>query len=230
MMDETVAAEQLIVSKGSSKYRITLIWYLIGVSVVFWLVALGVTSETPSPYYNETDTTPWWSPVNLFFSAIFALMIPLPHTLIATAFRSKRNWDSVLAIFRGWYKFTLGLFLIGMVVGLFTSRTHAQLSNLEYELPQSTQVDGFRLVFACGNLVKRLAGDSAGSAIHGFAVSRMVGKVPTETGHQLIKEAGAFTTYVSDFYGGNTPAIAQAKTELCSQAQVFFSDLPKTGG
>jgi hypothetical protein len=116
-----------------------------------------------------------------------------------------------------------------MVAGLLNSRVHAQLANLEYELPRDSQVDGFRLVFACGNLVRRLDGDDAGSKIHGFAVSRMVGKVSTDTGHQLIMEAGAFTKYIADFYGSKMSAIAQSKTELCSQARVFFPDLPGTG-
>ena len=36
----------------------TLIWYLIGTVVIFWISALGATSDNPSPYYNELDTTP----------------------------------------------------------------------------------------------------------------------------------------------------------------------------
>lgn len=227
-MDKAVSTEARTRRLGTSRYRSTLAWYLIGTVVVFGLVALGVTSDNPSPYYNKMDTTPWWSPLNVLVSAFFALIIPLPHVLISCVFKSKRNLDSVLTVFRGWYKFLLGFFMLGMLAGLLNSRVHAQLSGLEYELPQNSQVDGFRLVFACGHLVRRLDGDDAGSKIHGFAVSRMVGKVPTDAGHQLIMEAGAFTKYIADFYGSNVAAIVQSKAELCSQARVFFPDLPRT--
>jgi hypothetical protein len=93
----------------------TAIWYLIGIAVIFGLSALGVTSDNPSPYYNKMETTPWWSPVRLLFAALFALLIPLPNVLIACLFRSKRNWASILKIFRGWY---IGMVIIFIVVGL----------------------------------------------------------------------------------------------------------------
>ena len=56
----------------------------------------------------------------------------------------------------------------------------------------------------------------------------MVGKVSTSGGHQLIMEAGAFTKYISDFYGSDRSAIVQSKDELCLQARAFFPDLPDT--
>lgn len=68
-MDKPVSTEARNRKLESSKYRSTLVWYLIGTAVVFGLVALGVTSDNPSPYYNEMDTTPWWSPLRVLVSA-----------------------------------------------------------------------------------------------------------------------------------------------------------------
>jgi len=227
-MNARASTEAFTKKLVASSYRSTLAWYLIGTAAIFSLAVLGVTSDNPPSYYNNTDATPWWAPLNILVSALFALIIPLPHILISCAFKSKRNWDAVLMIFRGWYKFLFGFLLLGMVAGLLNSRVHAQLSSLEYELPKDSQADGFRLVFACGNLVRRLDGDDAGSKIHGLAISRMTGKVSADTSYQLIMEAGAFTKYIADFYGSKVSAIAQSKTELCSQARVFFPDLPST--
>lgn len=118
-MSYEVADEQTTES-GDSTYRATIIWYVLGVAAVFVLMAFGVTSENHT-YYNASDTSHWWSPVKLIFAAIFALVIPLPHALIALAFKSKRNLASVLRIFRGWYKFLLGFVLLGTLATVVTS-------------------------------------------------------------------------------------------------------------
>lgn len=93
----------------------TAIWYLIVTAAILGLSALGATSENPSSYFNNSDTTPWWSPVRILFSATFALLIPVPHILIACLFRKKRNWVTILNIYRGWY---IGMAVLAVTVGV----------------------------------------------------------------------------------------------------------------
>ena len=61
------------------------------------------------------DTTPWWSPVRMLIAAFFALLVPFPNVFIACLFRSKRNWASVLKIYRGWY---IGMAVLALAFGL----------------------------------------------------------------------------------------------------------------
>jgi len=78
-------------------------------------MALGVTSEPPHTYYNPTDTTPWWSPIIVATAALVTLIVPLPHVLIASLFRRKRNWLSLSKIIRGWH---VGLVVAIVALGL----------------------------------------------------------------------------------------------------------------
>lgn len=51
----------------------------------------------------------------MLISAFFALLIPLPNVFIACLFKSKRNWTSVIKIFRGWY---IGMAVLALAIGL----------------------------------------------------------------------------------------------------------------
>ena len=214
-------------AKSNRDLRKTSFWYIIGCIVMFGLIVLGVTSEDPSSYYNNTDTTPWWSPINIIGACIFSLLIPLPNAIVAALFKRFRNLSSMLKIYRRWYQFLFALFLVGLASMLISTNSLAQLSNLEYELPTESKTDGYRLAFACGNLVRRIDGENASSKIHGFAVSRMVqDSVPEEDGQKLIMEAAAFSNYIAEFYNDNYSALNYTKHELCNEAKSLLSELP----
>ena len=128
-------------------------------------------------------------------------------------------------------KIQVVLLMFYSIASLICSSAHAQLASLEYVLPQESQVDKFRLIFACGNLVRRLDGDDAGAKIHGYAVSRMASeKLRQEDGHQLIMEAGAFSKYVVTYYADDFSAVRASRTELCTQAKAMSPDLPYIEG
>lgn len=226
-MQDAAKVNGVVLDAKEPRIKATLVWYLIGSLVVFALMAIGsLPSEQPT-IYNASDTTPWWSPVRVLGALIFALIIPLPHVLISLFFMGSRNVGSVLRVFRGWYKALLTFLVIGALAGLFNSFARAQLAPLEFQLPQNTDEDAFRLAFACGNLVRRLDGDERSSKIHGYSVSRMSqAKISTEDGHRIIMEAAAFSKYVAEHYDGNAHALEQSRSELCSIAKRLLPDLP----
>lgn len=169
-----------------------------------------------------------WLMLKKIISAyLFAFIIPLPHALISVVAKKTRNSFSVSRIYRGWYMVLVAFLVFGTLSTFVTLTARASSSEMEYALPQSTKVDGFRLIFACGNLVRRLSGDELASKIHGFAVANMVSeKLALEEGNKLINEAGAFTKYAADFYANDRGGLEKTKLELCAQAKSFFPNLP----
>lgn len=226
-MHDAEKVNGLVVSAKETRLKATLIWYLIASLVVLGLIAMGSAPSDKPTIYNASDTTPWWSPVRVFGSMVYALIIPLPHVVISLFFKGSRNVVSVLRVFRGWYKALLAFFVIGVFAAGGSPFVRAQLASLEFQLPQNTEQDAFRVAFACGNLARRLDGEEVSSKIHGYLVSRMSqSDISGEEGIRIIKEAGAFSKYIVEHYSGNRQALAQSRRELCLIAKKQLPDLP----
>jgi len=126
-----------------------------------------------------------------------------------------------------WSRKLTPLFLSSLVALVLNTSVFAQLSDLEFELPNDTKIDGYRLAFTCGSLVRRIDGELDSVKIHGFAVSRMVqDSVSQEEGQKLIREAGAFSNYIVKYYASNHSELNLTKKELCFQAKVLLPGLP----
>ena len=204
----------------------TMVWFLLGSLAVLWVMTVGA-SPRHQPYLDILLEEHWLVLEKFIGACLFSFIIPLPHALISLATKKMRNRFSVSRIYRGWYMALVAFVALGVLAAGVTSTARASSSEMEYELPQSTKVDGFRLAFACGNLVRRLSGDEAASKIHGFAVANMVSeKLALEEGSKLINEAGAFTKYAADFYADDRDSVEKTRLELCSQAKLFFPNLP----
>lgn len=130
-MDKVVDAEYSSGISSKIGLKKTFIWYLIGTLVVLWLVATGSGSDGSPSYYNHSDDTPWWSPARVLGSALLALVIPLPHILIACLFKSRRNSMSLLRICRGWYQALLAFCLAGSLASLVNKNSRENVSAFE---------------------------------------------------------------------------------------------------
>ncbi len=86
----------------SKLIRSTAIWYLICVSLFAILAELGRNSGSEIVYHYGDSRDHWWDPLNLTLTFVIVWILPLPHQVIALAFKSKRNLVSQVKIFRGW--------------------------------------------------------------------------------------------------------------------------------
>ena len=89
-------------SMDSKLIRSTAIWYLICVLLFTILADLGRNSGSEIVYHYGDSRDHWWAPSNLMLTLVIVWIIPLPHQVIALAFKSKRNLVSQVKIFRKW--------------------------------------------------------------------------------------------------------------------------------
>ncbi len=109
------------VTADSSAFKHTIVWYFIGSAAVFYI----------SNEENRQGLASAW-----FFALLFALIIPLPHALIACAFKTKRNKMSLLRIYRGWYIALFVFLIVTSIATLFNTIALEEYSNMGYEAPQ----------------------------------------------------------------------------------------------
>jgi hypothetical protein len=86
----------------SKLIRSTAIWYLICVLLFAILADLGRNSGSVIVYHYGDSRDHWWDPLNLTLTFAIVWILPLPHQVIALAFKSKRNLVSQVKIFRRW--------------------------------------------------------------------------------------------------------------------------------
>lgn len=77
----------------------TLLWYCLASAASAYLIVQG---GAPTSVISLT-----------LGGLFFALLLPLPHVLIALAFKSMRTWSSVAKIYRGWHKGLVTLCVVG---------------------------------------------------------------------------------------------------------------------
>lgn len=99
-----IDTENALTSAPSDKPNLkkqTLLWYGLASAASAYLIVQG---GAPT------------SVISLILGGLFfALLLPLPHVIIALAFKNMRNWSSIAKIYRGWHK---GLVIL-CVVGFF---------------------------------------------------------------------------------------------------------------
>jgi hypothetical protein len=86
----------------SKLIRSAAIWYLICVLLFAILAELGRNSGSEIVYHYGDSRDHWWDPLNLTLTFVIVWILPLPHQVIALAFKSKRNLVSQVKIFRSW--------------------------------------------------------------------------------------------------------------------------------
>lgn len=89
------------------------LWFL-AVSLLFIAVDSGRFITTHNAISGELFCS--WLLKEIWIASVMAIIIPIPHVLIALLFKGKRNFISVFEIANAWYRWVFGLYGIAWAV------------------------------------------------------------------------------------------------------------------
>lgn len=229
------------------RHRATTGWFLLCSATIFGLIAIG--SECGGIVYCYGDARDyWWHPTKVIGSLFFALLLPLPHILIALIFKSKRNSDTILGICKNWHR-GVGLLIIGLfIAGYFSTQMSGSIDkrmNLDSELVGTVELQKIdaglissppvwsdsetALIQAieCASFKKKLGNVDEAVKINGYVIYKFTeNKIHQELSQKMIFEAiGKVNSFYAEHHQDKA-TVKRMEKITCSSAKAQLADFP----